>query len=426
MLSMPPATPVSRSPARTAGVDDADRADARGAHLVDRLGGHLLRDAALDLSLARGDLALAGLQHLAHHDLLHLVRLDARRARARRRSPCRPGRSRRSLRARRPSCRRACARRPGSRSVASVRTSIPLRLRSLRGELEGYTPRHILRRRCAPPSAREPRPTPRPTRSASACSRARRRRPTWTEALGGRLGRLIESGEAKGSFKKVALLHPDGDDRRRARDRRRPRQARRVHAGARAHRRGGRAWRGRAMPARSASPGRFPTARDAGRHRRRAGRGNAAGRLPVRPLQDRATTTTAPRARRRSRSSSGEDLSAAIARGRHRGRSTRTPRATCRTCPSNDLTPAKLAEHALRRAAEIDGPRGRGVRPRRDREALDGRPARRREGLARGAALHRAALRRRRRRAAARHWSARRSPSTPAGSRSSPRQRCRR
>ncbi len=30
------------------------------------------------------------------------------------------------------------------------------------------------------------------------------------EALGGRLGRLLESGEAKGSFKKMAILHPDG------------------------------------------------------------------------------------------------------------------------------------------------------------------------------------------------------------------------
>ena len=30
------------------------------------------------------------------------------------------------------------------------------------------------------------------------------------QALGGRVARLIESGEAKGSFKKVALLHPDG------------------------------------------------------------------------------------------------------------------------------------------------------------------------------------------------------------------------
>src|SRR5262249_53481227 len=30
------------------------------------------------------------------------------------------------------------------------------------------------------------------------------------DALGGRLGRLIESGEAKTGFKKTAILHPDG------------------------------------------------------------------------------------------------------------------------------------------------------------------------------------------------------------------------
>src|SRR3954451_19317106 len=30
------------------------------------------------------------------------------------------------------------------------------------------------------------------------------------EALDGRLGRLIEAGEAKGAFKKTAILHPDG------------------------------------------------------------------------------------------------------------------------------------------------------------------------------------------------------------------------
>ena len=70
MLSMPPATPVSRSPARTAASISADRADARRADLVDGLRGDLLRDAALDLRLARGDLALARLEHLADHDLL--------------------------------------------------------------------------------------------------------------------------------------------------------------------------------------------------------------------------------------------------------------------------------------------------------------------------------------------------------------------
>ena len=93
--SMPPPTPTSTSPARIALSSSAGGADARGADLVDRLGGDLLRDAALDLRLARGDLALAGLQHLAHDDVLDLLGLDARRARARPRSRCRRARWRR-------------------------------------------------------------------------------------------------------------------------------------------------------------------------------------------------------------------------------------------------------------------------------------------------------------------------------------------
>ena len=55
------------------GVEQAGRADPGGADLVDRLGGNLLGDARLDLRLTRRDLALARLEHLAHHHLLHLV-----------------------------------------------------------------------------------------------------------------------------------------------------------------------------------------------------------------------------------------------------------------------------------------------------------------------------------------------------------------
>ena len=50
----------------------ADRAHAGGADLVDRLRGDLLRDAGVDLGLSRGDLALAGLEHLAHDHVLDL------------------------------------------------------------------------------------------------------------------------------------------------------------------------------------------------------------------------------------------------------------------------------------------------------------------------------------------------------------------
>ncbi len=51
-------------------VEDPDRAHARGADLVDRLRADLLRDARLDLRLARGNLALPGLQHLTHDHVL--------------------------------------------------------------------------------------------------------------------------------------------------------------------------------------------------------------------------------------------------------------------------------------------------------------------------------------------------------------------
>src|SRR4029079_1582576 len=54
-------------------VDDARRAQPRCADLVDGLGGNLLGDAALDLSLAARDLALTGLQYLAEYDLLNLL-----------------------------------------------------------------------------------------------------------------------------------------------------------------------------------------------------------------------------------------------------------------------------------------------------------------------------------------------------------------
>ena len=79
-------------------VGDAERAHARGADLVDRLRGDLLRDAALDLGLARGDLALAGLQDLAEDDLLDLLGVDAGALERRLDRVCRRGRWRRARR----------------------------------------------------------------------------------------------------------------------------------------------------------------------------------------------------------------------------------------------------------------------------------------------------------------------------------------
>src|ERR1700729_2305923 len=57
-------------------VEQAGRANSGRADLVDRLRGDLLGDPALDLRLARGNLALAGLEHLAEHDVLDLIGRD--------------------------------------------------------------------------------------------------------------------------------------------------------------------------------------------------------------------------------------------------------------------------------------------------------------------------------------------------------------
>jgi hypothetical protein len=59
-------------------VDDARRAQARGADLVDGLARDLLRDAGLDLGLAARDLALAGLEDLPEDHVLDLVWLYLR------------------------------------------------------------------------------------------------------------------------------------------------------------------------------------------------------------------------------------------------------------------------------------------------------------------------------------------------------------
>ena len=75
---------------------------------------------ALDLGLARGDLALAGLEHLAHHDVLDLLGLDVGALeRGRDRGAAQLGGVEAS-RGRRPACRTGCGRRRGSRSVACV------------------------------------------------------------------------------------------------------------------------------------------------------------------------------------------------------------------------------------------------------------------------------------------------------------------
>ena len=73
---MPPVTAELEVAGADRLVGEADRPHPRGADLVDRLRGDLLRDPGLDLRLARRDLPLAGLQHLAEDHLLDLVGAD--------------------------------------------------------------------------------------------------------------------------------------------------------------------------------------------------------------------------------------------------------------------------------------------------------------------------------------------------------------
>ena len=105
-------------------VGEAERAHARGADLVDRFRGDLLRDAALDLGLARGNLALAGLQDLAEDDLLDLLGADAGALQGGLDRDARRARARRAKRGRRPSCRPGCARFRGSLSWTSTGLSL--------------------------------------------------------------------------------------------------------------------------------------------------------------------------------------------------------------------------------------------------------------------------------------------------------------
>ena len=59
-------------------VEDHGRAQPRGADLVDRLGADVLRNAGADLRLPRRDLALPGLEHLPHDDVVDLRWIDVR------------------------------------------------------------------------------------------------------------------------------------------------------------------------------------------------------------------------------------------------------------------------------------------------------------------------------------------------------------
>ena len=70
---MPPVTATFESPARIAWSARPSERMPDAQTLLIGLRGDLFGDPALDLGLARGDLPLAGLQHLTEDDLLDLI-----------------------------------------------------------------------------------------------------------------------------------------------------------------------------------------------------------------------------------------------------------------------------------------------------------------------------------------------------------------
>ena len=172
------------------------------------------------------------------------------------------------------------------------------------------------------------------------------------------------------------LLHPGSP---RARARRRPRQARRASSPSAP---------ASPPPSRSARPGGCgresiawavpePSARRASRPALTAG--HDPRRLPLRPLQGRATTdepdtaigTLDPARRRRPAAGRGDRRS----RGRRGGR---TGRATCRTCPRTSPTPPTSPAGPSEIAAAHESIEVEVLGPRRARARGHGRPARRR------------------------------------------------
>jgi leucyl aminopeptidase len=178
-------------------------------------------------------------------------------------------------------------------------------------------------------------------------------------ALGGRLGRLIESGEAKGAFKKIAVLHPDGAI-----------GAARVIAV-------GLGKRAEFTPerARVASAIALARARDAGAERLAWAVPEGGDQADVgRALEEGALLAAYRFDRYKSGDDndsqgpeeveivSGEDLSTVVREVDVVVEHQNAAR-DLQNLPSNDLTPSKLADHALRRAAEIDGLEGEALGP---------------------------------------------------------------
>jgi leucyl aminopeptidase len=189
-------------------------------------------------------------------------------------------------------------------------------------------------------------------------------------ALGGRIARLIESGEGKGSYKKVALLHPDGAIG--------AARAIAVGLGKRAEFTPERARIAAAVGlarARDAGATRVAWAVPDGADQAAVGAALAEGALLGAYRFDRYKSDrddNDSKGPEEVEIVSGEDLSAVIREVDIVAEHQNSAR-DLQNLPSNDLTPVKLAEHALRRAAEIEGLEGEALGPEEiERRAMGG------------------------------------------------------
>src|SRR2546423_634761 len=178
------------------------------------------------------------------------------------------------------------------------------------------------------------------------------------DALGGALARLIESGEAKGAFKKLATLHPSGDGGLARvvvvglgkRDEFDPERARIAAAVA--------SRRAAELSARA-----IAWAVPEGVEQEPAARALTEGVLLAAYKFDRYKSAGADedRALETLEIVSGEDAAAAVEEAALVVEHENTAR-DLQNLPANDLTPSKLADHALARVAEIDGLEGEAPR----------------------------------------------------------------
>jgi leucyl aminopeptidase len=185
------------------------------------------------------------------------------------------------------------------------------------------------------------------------------------EALGGRLGRLVESGEAKGSFKKVAVLHPDGDGG--------PARVLVVGLGKRDELDSERIRVAAAVALRRAadlSARSIAWAVPEGADPEATARALAEGTLLAAYKFDRYKSTrdeTDGNGVEQLEVASDQDLDRAIEQSAIVVEHQNVAR-DLQNLPSNELTPSKLAEHAMGRVSEIDGLEGEAFGPDRIRE----------------------------------------------------------